>query len=200
MEANLAQKSISFALCCKWKEAIKSNLEILKTDPEDVEALNRLAKAYFENGEVKKAILISKSVLKIDPINNIALNSLDRFKQKKTSSDQIRKTSFIEEPGKTRITTLINLGSESVYSCLSAGDEICLVTHAHKVSATTRDGKYVGKLTDDLSARMRILIKSGKKFQVYIKSTNKNIVKVFIKGESISFPIGGSESLSEFSS
>ena len=200
MEENLAQKSIEFALCCKWKDAIKTNLEILATEPEDIDALNRLAKAYFEDGDVKKATATSKKVLQIDPNNKIATNSLDRFKQKQAGNKQNKNTSFIEEPGKTKITTLINLGSEEIYSCLSAGDEVFLVTHAHKVSVTTIGSKYIGKLADDLSARMRQLIKADKKFKAYIKSVSKNQVKVFIKGDSISFPLDISESLSEFNS
>lgn len=206
MEENLAQKSIDFALCCKWKEAIKTNLEILRNEPENIDALNRLAKAYFEDGEVNKATQTSRKVLKIDPINNIATNSIAKFKQKNTNKDNSKKitnssrngATFIEEPGKTKITTLINLGPESIYTCLSAGDEVCLVTHAHKVSVNTLSNKYIGKLTDDLSARMRILIKAGKKFHIFIKSINKTQVKIFIKGESISFPLGSSESLGEF--
>lgn len=201
MEENLAQKSIELALCCKWKEAIKVNLEILKNDSSDVEALNRLAKAYFENGEIKKALTTSKKALQVDPNNNIARNSLEKFKKSKPSNNKTKtvdKASFIEVPGKTKITTLVNLGSEKTYSCLSAGDEVYIVTHAHKVSVTTTDNKYIGKLTDDLSARMRILIKSGKKYQIYIKSISQSQVRVFIKGESFSFPLGVSEPLSEF--
>jgi tetratricopeptide (TPR) repeat protein len=202
MNDNLAQKSIDCALCCNWKEAIKINLEILKDDPEDIDALNRLAKAYFENNEANKAIKTSKEVLKISPSNNIANNSLERFKKtnpNKKSQTKIDMSSFIEEPGKTKLTTLINLGSEKVYSYLNTGDELLLSTHAHKVSITTLDNKYIGKITDDLSARMRILIKSGKKFSVFIKSVNKNSVKIFIKGDTLSFPLEKSESLSEFS-
>ena len=75
---------------------------------------------------------------------------------------------------------MINLGSEKVYSSLNTGDEVFLNTHAHKISVTTFNNKYIGKLTDDLSARLRLLIKNGNKYQITIKSVNKNIVKIFI--------------------
>lgn len=202
MEENLAQKSIKFALQSNWKEAIKTNLEILKNDPDDVDSLNRLAKAYFENGDVNKAKSTSKKVLSIDTENKIAKNCLNKFQSGKSKGSQTNLdiVNFIEEPGKTKITTLINLGSERVYSSLNAGDKVYLVTHSHKVSVTTKSNKYIGKLTDDISARLRILIKSGSKFEVQIKSVNKNCVKVFIKGETLSFPLDKSESLGEFSS
>ncbi len=203
MEENLTQKSIDYALECNWKLAIKTNLEILKSDANDIDALNRLAKSYFENGETTKAISTSKKVLKINPDNNIAKNSLLKFQQSKPSKKQHSKidpVSFIEIPGKTKITTLINLCSEKVYSSLNTGDEVFLVTHAHKVSVMTEDKKYIGKLTDDLSARLRVLIKAGCKYSVSVKSVNKNCIKIFIKGDDISFPLDKSESRSEFSS
>lgn len=202
MEENLAQKSIKFALQANWKEAIKTNLQILKQDPEDIDSLNRLAKAYFEDGEINKAKSTSKKALVIDPENNIAKNCLAKFQTGKTKGDQknLDSINFIEEPGRTKVTTLINLGSEKIYAALDTGDEVCLVTHAHKVSVTTKSNKYIGKLADDISARLRLLIKSNYKFQVLIKSVNKKSVKVFIKSDSISFPLDKSESLSEFSS
>lgn len=203
MEENLAQKSIKFALQCKWKEAIKCNLEILKSDPEDIDCLNRLAKAYYEIGEINNAKSTSKKVLKIDPINNIAINALQKFNlnnHTKVAQNKKESTSFIEIRGKTKITTLINLGSEKICSCLSTGDEVFLVTHAHKVSVINSAKEYVGKLTDDLSARLRVLIKNGNKYEVIVKSVSKNCIKVFIKGDVVSFPVDKSESLSEFSS
>lgn len=203
MDENLTQKSIDFALKCNWKEAIKLNLLILKEDAEDVDALNRLARAYFENGDVNKAKKTSKSVLKINPENNIAKNSLIKYSQSRPISKNKNGSdisSFIEESGKTKLTTLINLGSEKVSSVLSSGDKVLLTPHAHKVSVMTINGEYIGKLTDDLSARLRILIKNGNKYKVFIKSASKNCIKVFIKGDVVSFPRETLESFGEFSS
>ncbi len=203
MEENLTQKAITAALNCNWKEAIALNQLILDREPLDVDAMNRLAKSFFENGEVNKARKTSKEVLKINPDDNIAKNSIRKYSQakpnhKKHTNNDI--ASFIEEPGKTKITTLINLGSEDVYSCLCPGDEVLLIPHAHKVSVTTTSGSYIGKLTDDLSARLRNMIKSGNKYKVIIKLANKDCVRIFIKGDVVSFPREQSESLSEFSS
>lgn len=203
MEENVIQKAINSALKYNWAEAIKLNLQILKNDPEDVDALNRLARAYFESGHSTKAITTSKKVLKLDPDNNIAKKAIIRFKQAKPTKLDQNKTdtiSFIEESGKTKLTALINLGSEKICSCLAAGEEVYLATHAHKVSVTTRNNKYIGKLADDISARIRLFIKDGHKYKVIIKSANKDQVKVFIKGDIISFPRESLEPFGEFSS
>ena len=80
MEENLIQKAIDLALKCKWSEAIKVNLLILKKDKNDIDSLNRLARACFEIGEIKKAKLTSKKALVINPKDNIALNALEKYK------------------------------------------------------------------------------------------------------------------------
>ncbi len=45
MDVSLAQKAIDLALQGKWIEAIDVNEEILKENPRDVDAFNRIAKA-----------------------------------------------------------------------------------------------------------------------------------------------------------
>jgi tetratricopeptide (TPR) repeat protein len=201
MEENIIQKAIDSALRGDWDEAIKINSEILKIESEDVDALNRLARAYYEKGNLAKAKKTLLDVLEIDPLNKIACNSLERYKQIKSKGSQnVGDIDFIEVPGKTKLALLINLGSEKTYSVLNSGDEVLLVPHSHKVSVTTLKGAYIGRLADDLSARMRPLLKAGNKYKTIVKSVNKNCVKIFIKGDSISFPREQSESLSEFSS
>lgn len=184
MEENLAQKAINFTLECNWNEAIKTNLLILKKDTEDIDALNRLAHAYFEKGEINKAKTTSRKVLKISPSNNIAIKALEKYKLGKTSETKNRNIDvsvFIEEPGKTKLTNLINIGSSKTCSCLNAGDEVILRPHSHRVTVTTMAGSYIGKLTDDLSARLRKLIKAKNVYRVFIKSANKKEIAILIK-------------------
>ncbi len=201
MDENLIHKAVKLSLEFNWKEAIKINSQILKELGPDIDALNRLAKAYFELGDVKKAIQTSKEVLKIDPINNIAKNSLDKYKsgvKKNTDNQNLQKNTFldfIEIPGKTKLVTLINLGSENVCLYLNIGDKVLLVPHAHKVSVTTTNGKYIGKLTDDVSAQIRNHIKNGKKYNAVIKYANKKCVKIFIESATLAFPKSQSESI-----
>jgi hypothetical protein len=51
----------------------------------------------------------------------------------------------------------------------------------HKANIVTSDGKYIGRLPDNLYARLKELMKYGNKYAVYIKSVEKNDVKVFIR-------------------
>ena len=185
MDKNLAQEAIHAALSGNWQKALSLNQEILKNEPNDVEALNRLARAYSEIGNLKKAKETAQKVLKNDPSNSIASKALEKWKSLKKSDTHTQKPSdpqiYLEEPGKTKILNLLNLGGPKILAKLDAGDEVKLNSHAHKVSVNTFDGKYIGKLPDDISARLRKLISLGNEYQVFIKSIDKNCIKIFIR-------------------
>lgn len=200
MDSDLTQKAIAAALAGNWKEAVILNKKILKTFPDDCETLNRLAKACFELGKIKEAKEICQKVLKIDPFNRISQRNLAKWKniksKDKISCPSVTGGDFIEEPGKTKLLTLVHPGDAKVLAELNAGDEVQLSPHAHRVSVISLDKKYIGRLPDDLSARLRRFIKLGNSYRTWIKSVEGRYVKIFIKevargkavGEASSFP------------
>jgi tetratricopeptide (TPR) repeat protein len=185
METSAAQIAINLALSGKWEESIKINREIICQNPEDTEALNRLARAYAEIGKKSEACEFTKKVLKIDPVNPIALKCLEKWKNGREngihSQNHFSTETFLEEPGKTKLVSLLNIGDGKIFAGLDPGEEVKLFCHAHKVSINTLDGKYIGRLPDDLAARLRNLIKSGNKYQVLMKSVDPKEIKVFIR-------------------
>jgi tetratricopeptide (TPR) repeat protein len=185
MDTSTAQIAINLALAGKWEEALKANHEIVLTNPEDTDALNRLARACSELGKFSEAHNYTKKVLKIDPVNPIALKCIGKRKSGKADSGNSSKVAstenFLEEPGKTKLVTLLNLGDNIIFTNLDPGEEVRLFCHAHKVSINNLDGKYIGCLPDDLAARLRNLMKSGNKYQVLAKSIDKKEIKVFIR-------------------
>src|SRR3989344_7929245 len=185
MDRNLAQEAISKALAGDWKKALKINKIILTETPNDVDALNRTARAYVELGNLDKARKTSQKVLKLDPFNSIASKALEKWKSLKKGDTYISKPThpqfFLEEPGKTKVVSLMHLGSTKVLAKLDSGDEVQFNTHSHRVSIITDDGKYIGRLPDDLSARLKKLIEYGNEYKVFIKSIDKNDTKVFIR-------------------
>lgn len=185
MDNDLAQIAIASALSGDWKKAQEINLKILKENPHDVDALNRLSRAYFELGSIKKAKVTAQKVIKLDPFNSIAKKSLDKWKELKKIDKQdsihLSPQNFIEEPGKTKNVFLMHLGDPKVLAKLDAGDIININTHCHRISITTSDNKYVGRLADDLSSKLRKLTNLGYQYTAAIKSINKNEVKIFIR-------------------
>lgn len=185
MIQDITQKAVSFALSGEWEEAQKLNRQILKENPKDIDALNRLARTYAELGDLEKARTTSKKVVKIDPFNSIAVKSLEKWKGLKKgetiTSGPSSAGTFLEEPGKTKIVSLLYLGDAKVLVKLDSGDQIKLKLHSHRVSVTTTDGKYIGRLSDDLSAKLKKLISYGNEYQAYVKSTSRSEVKIFIR-------------------
>jgi tetratricopeptide (TPR) repeat protein len=180
-----AQLAISAALNGEWNKAIEINLKILKQTPQDVDSLNRLARAYAELGNLTTARKYVKRVLIIDPFNSIAKRSAEKWKELK-KGDSIsmapsKAESFIEEPGKTKIIPLINLGGAKILAKLDAGDEVKLNPYGHRVSILTLDGKYIGRLPDDLGCKIKKLVNSGNIYKVIIKCCEPKNIKVFIK-------------------
>jgi tetratricopeptide (TPR) repeat protein len=185
MNADLAQKAVTAALTGKWDEAISINNKLLRQDSKDIDALNRLARAYAEKGNIKRAKSTAQKVLKIDPFNPIAGKAVARWKGLRSSLTGPTSTTtaeaFLEEPGKTKIISLLHLGDATVLAKLDSGDEVLLTPHSHRVSVVTSDTKYIGRLPDDLSARLRKLISMGNEYKVLVKSTSPEDVRIFIR-------------------
>lgn len=213
---SLVETAVNSALKGKWDIAVLANKKLIRLDPSDTEALNRLAKAYCECGEIPLAKKTSLKVIKIDHSNQIAIKAIDkykRFQQDKPDRDiiddkNVNASDFIEESGVTKQTNLINISSTSVTSSLDSGDEVKIVPNGHRLAVTTLANKYIGRLPDDLSAIIKKLLKNNYKYKVLIKSVAKNEVKIFIKeiqrGKGFentkSFPMEPLESFGEFSS
>lgn len=185
MEQNLAQEAISAALDGNWQKALKLNRQILKEGKDDIDALNRMARAYAELGDIKKAKKTAKKVLKLDPFNSIAQRALKKWKGLRAGGSALSQPTspqaFLEEPGKTKIISLLHVGAPSVLAKLNSGDEVRLITHRHRVSVVSKEGKYIGRFPDDLAARLRKLIHAGNEYQVLIKSIDDEGVKIFIR-------------------
>lgn len=189
MDFDIAQKAVSSALNGSWEEAVKLNKQILEENPKDVDAINRTARAYSELGKIEDAKKYAEKALKIDPFNRIAIKSIKKWKSLK-STNELPKTNgnghtlpniFLEEPGKTTICSLLFPGETKVIATLDCGDEVFMSPTNHRVNINNSEGKYVGRLADDLSARIRKFLKTGNEYRVFVKSLDDTNVKVFIK-------------------
>jgi hypothetical protein len=191
---DLINLAIQASLNRNWKEAVKLNTQILKSNPQDIDALNRLAKAMLQTGFKTKSEQTYKKVLKIDKYNPIATKGLETIKsfkvERKSGSTPAPDftAAFLEEPGTTKTVSLIRLGDTKVLSHLQPGDEVQLVAREHCVSIVTQNQDYIGRLPDDLASRLRPFLKAGNTYQSWIKSVDlhsksqdKQNLKIFIK-------------------
>lgn len=188
-DAQNATRAIHAALRNDWKEAIKLNLDLLKTDKENVDALNRLAFAYLRSDDSFHAKKIFTKVLTLDPYNPIATKNVRKLSttggaslaDARSTSTPLSPLMFLEEPGITRVAPCVNVAPEKVLATLSYGQEVYLKAKKHCVEI--RDGKdrYLGAIPDDLSHKLIDFLDGGNTYTVVIRSIGKNALSVFIR-------------------
>lgn len=181
---NLANAAVNKALAGFWNEAIKLNQQILDQEPNNIEALNRLAQALAQKGKIKEAQKVYYKVLKDDRFNPIAkrnLEKLKKIKKSKTAPLIQNPNNFLEEPGKTKVVPLVRLGNLENLLSLNPGQLLVIEPKSKSVSVYSQQKQYVGRLPDDLSLKLSWLIKRGNTYEAFIKRAEKNKVLVFIK-------------------
>lgn len=179
-----SSSAIEAALASNWKKAIELNRTILKEQPKDIGALNRLGFAYLKCGDVKKSKTVFDKVLKIDPFNPIALKNLKKLKgfcQKNVNNNhKISPNVFLEEPGLTKTVNLVNLTNKSVLSNLHCGEAVNLIPKKNRIEVRNEDNIYLGVLPDDLSFRLRKLIRLGNAYCSFIKAVDEQQLTIII--------------------
>lgn len=179
--------AITATLQARWDDAINANLEILAGSPHDTAALNRLGIAYLKTKQPGNARKSFQKVLTLDPFNSIAKTNLKKASPKfskdydNTSVLSNHTFSFIEEPGKSKVIPLANLGEPNTIATLYTGLEVELKIAGRKIKVATMKDKYIGSLPDDISIHLIRLIKAGYKYQTLIKSADTTNVQVYIK-------------------
>ncbi len=190
--ANLHHQAIEAALTLNWEEAVRINKEIIEVEPKSVEALNRLGRAYFELGDLEPSKKNFENALENDPYNQIASKFLKRIEtfSKKGSKNKILSIispstidgdMFIEEPGKTKLVTLLKVAEPQKLSLLSAGTLVSLTVKNRGISALDQRGEYLGVLPDDISHHLIRLIKGGNKYQAIIKTIKTNGLSILVR-------------------
>lgn len=186
---NLYQKAIDAALDSRWEEALKINKKIIKLDPQNVDALNRQAKACMELGKPNLAKKYYSQVLKIDPYNPIALKNLKIIKSFKPDGQnfvsdchsRLSPSLFLQEPGKTKIINLLKVAEPQKLSLIFCGMKVEMVIKNRKITIVDSNGNYLGVLPDDINHHLLRLLKGGSKYELFVKSIRVNSLSVIIK-------------------
>lgn len=188
---NLSREAIDAALSSEWEKAIKLNLKIIKDSSDDVDALNRLAHAYFETCNYKLAKKYYSLTLNIDSYNPIAIKNLkilQSFKnligQKPTNGNHHAKISpslFLQEPGKTKVVALLKVAEPQKISKAYCGMCVNLNSKNRGITVTDENGSYLGVLPDDTAHRLIRLLRGGNKYMAFIKSIKVNGISILIR-------------------
>ena len=184
----LKDKAIQAMLLGDWENATSLNKTLIKENPKDIDALNRLAYVFTILGKIKDAKFIYRKVLKIDILNQIAIRNMKKLtdlgpKQitKSLSSVKGVNNAFLEETGKTKIISLVNIAQPKIITLLTTSQPVMITIKRSKIFVQNQNKQYLGVLPDDIGRKLIRLIKGGNTYTAYIKSATQHNVCVFIK-------------------
>lgn len=188
---NLYQQAIDAALDSRWEDALKINKKIIKLEPQNIDALNRQAKAYLELGKPNLAKKYYAEVLKFDPYNPIALKNLKIMKSFKSNGngqipscngkERLSPSLFLQEPGKTKIVNLLKVAEPQKLSQASCGMKVQMAIKNRKITIVDLNENYLGVLPDDICHHLLRLSKGGNKYELFVKAIRVNSLSVIIK-------------------
>src|SRR3990167_10834058 len=176
----LEQNAVDAAINAHWQIAIDYNKKISRLDKKNLGAQLRLGYAYIQLHKLKEAKTAYKKVLRLQKGNQIAEENLERIKilelrgAKKPPKKPVKldPNLFLELPGKTKSSTLVNLGQKNALANLATGQQVELKTKKRKMEIRTENNDYIGALPDDLSKRLSIFIRAGSEYATFIKEVS----------------------------
>ncbi|MFC1951938.1 tetratricopeptide repeat protein [Chloroflexota bacterium] len=183
-----SREAIALAMEGRWREAIAANRSIISNSPNDVNAHNRLGRAYMELGEYSQAREAYRQALEVDPYNVIAKKNLDRLSQlgePAASSEVDSRTAephhFIEEVGKAGVLNLHRLASPEILAGMVAGNKVYLKIDGTGLIVENSRGEYLGEIEPKYAQRLIKLMGGGNKYAAAIISSTENTVNVIIR-------------------
>jgi tetratricopeptide (TPR) repeat protein len=195
----LPERAIALAMENRWPEAADVNRKIIELYPNDADAYNRLGKALLEMGRYRDALATYQRAVELDPNNMIAKKNVDRLAHLADKAPEptrlpqsatpartgeigrINPTMFIEETGKTGVTTLVNLGPPELLIEVTAGDNVELRVNATKLEVYDEDGQYVGQVEPKLAKRLIGLIETGNRYTGAITTVSDRSISMIIR-------------------
>lgn len=188
ISSNFSEQAIQAALNFRWKDALRINRQILKVDPQNIDALSRTAKAYVELGKSNLAKKYYTEVLSYDPYNPIALKNLKIIKAFKSNGKphvngefRLSASLFLQEPGKTKIVNLLKVAEPQKLSSTFCGMKVEMIVKNRKLIVVDGDGGYLGVLPDDICHLLIRLLRGGNKYNLFVKSIRVNGLSVLIR-------------------
>ena len=203
-----SKQAITLAMQGRWREAVAANQEIIASFPHDVDAYNRLGRAYIELGEYPQAKEAYQRAIELDPYNVIAQKNLRRLPYleevgSEADSDRVEPQHFIEETGKAGVVSLYRLAPPEVLAKMAAGNKVYLKVDGTGLAVANAGGDYLGQVEPRHAQRLIKLIEGGNQYAAAVVSAAEDRVLVIIReayqdpsmADQLSFPPKGGESL-----
>ena len=183
-----SRQAIALAMQGQWGEAIAVNQGLIETFPNDIDAHNRLGKAYMELGEYAQAEAAYGCALEIDRYNNIAKKNLRRLSHLREAGagldggfQKLEPQNFIEEVGKSGVVRLYRLASPEVLARAVAGERVQLKVDGASLIVESARGEYLGQVGPRHGRRLVRLIEGGNEYSAAIINSSEGRATVIIR-------------------
>ena len=205
MTIRLGQDAVRYARSGDWERARDANCAILRQQPDDCEAANRLAKALMELGDLAHARPVLLTLCQRFPGNAIARKNLARLQKLESSSSSSASAaavastprapaagradlagnfpagSFIEEGGKSCSTTLRRYPETAALTPVDAGAALTLHPEPSGVSVATAAGQRLGSIEPRLARRLRQLMTGGNRYTAIAVHASDDALSLIIR-------------------
>jgi tetratricopeptide (TPR) repeat protein len=209
-----SKEAIDLAMQARWQEAVTINKDIVKDYPEDVDAYNRLGRAYLELGQYKEARAAYESTVKLDPYNAIAgrnirrLNDIKETGRVKVETTKVEPQQFIEEIGKAGVVALNDLAPKEKRARVVAGDRVNLKPSGSILTVESSRGEYIGRVEPKHAQRLSRLMQGGNQYSATVIRSTAETMTVMIRetlqhpsqAGKLSFPPKGMEEFRAYGS
>jgi tetratricopeptide (TPR) repeat protein len=183
-----SKNAIAMAMQGRWREAVVTNQEIIDSFPTDVDAYNRLGKAYTELGEYSLAKAAYTKAVELDAYNIIAQKNLRRLSYldgagapPAAESDKAKPQYFIEDTGKAGVVNLQQLAPQKILAKIVAGDKVTLRTSDSTLAVENGRGEYLGLVEPRHALRLIKMMEGGNQYSAAIVSSGEDRVSVIIR-------------------
>jgi tetratricopeptide (TPR) repeat protein len=183
-----SQEAISLAMQSRWQEAVTVNQSIIELLPTDIDAYNRLGRAFMELGEFARAKEAYTRALGLDPYNSIAQKNLQRLSLLPDSQVKVKEKRrevspdlFIGEMGKAGVVNLQSLAPRELLARMAAGNQVHLKVKGQQLVVENDQGEHLGLVEPPHGFRLARLIEGGNKYTAAIVSINNDSTRIIIR-------------------
>ena len=175
-----SREAIALALKGEWERAAEVNQAILALFSDDVDAMNRLGKAFMELNRYDRAREVLDTVVVKAPYNAIARKNLARLGQLESipaAAQPVKKTAsvpqlFIAESGKSATTVLEKMAAARVAASVAPGEPVTLAAEQQCLRAYIREDEYLGQVEPKLARRLLRLMDGGNRYAAAVLGIN----------------------------
>jgi len=183
-----SKHAITLAMEGRWQESVDVNKGIIQNFPNDVDAHNRLGKAYMELGDYNHAKAVYEQALHLDQYNTIAKKNIQRLTHLieeavtgKVNNEKALPHLFIEEIGKAGVVNLYQIAPSERLIKMMAGDKVLLKSQDSSLSVENVNQEYLGLVPSKQGQRLIKLMEGGNKYTAAIVTSSENMISIIIR-------------------